>query len=153
MNFRGVHNLNLDAKGRIAVPPEYREFLSVSCDGELIVTIEKSGCLMIFPLPEWEVREKKLLEASSLDPQVQSLQRLYLGYASKAVIDSQGRILIKPPLKKFAALEKQVVLVGQGPKFELWDEQKWDEKQAEWLSHLPGVDGPELSDALKDVSF
>ena len=125
MRFRGVKHLNLDAKGRFAMPARYREFLAASCEGELIITIEKSGCLMIFALPDWEEREEQLLAAPSLDPQVQSLQRLYVGYATESTFDAQGRILIPPSLRKFAGLEKQVVLVGQGQKFELWDEQRW----------------------------
>lgn len=153
MFFRGVKNLNLDTKGRIAMPQKYREYLSASCNGELIITIEKSRCLMIFALPEWEGREKQLMQAPSLDPQVQSLQRLYVGYATETTLDSQGRILIPASLRKFAGLDKQVVLVGQGHKFELWDEQQWLDNQAVWLDAVSGVDGSELPEALKNFSF
>lgn len=153
MFFRGVKNLNLDAKGRIAMPPKYREYLSDSCDGELIVTIEKSGCLMIFALPEWEVLEQKLMQAPSLEPRVQSLQRLYVGYATETTLDSQGRILIPPSLRNFAGLEKQVVLVGQGHKFELWDEQRWMDNQQLWLDSVSGAEGSELPESLKTLSF
>jgi len=153
MFFRGVKNLNLDAKGRIAMPPKYREHLTASCGGEMIITIEKSGCLMIFALPEWEGREQKLMQAPSLDSRVQSLQRLYVGYATETTLDSQGRILIPPSLRKFAGLEKQVVLVGQGHKFELWDEQRWLDNQTVWLDAVSGVGGSELPDALKNFSF
>ena len=153
MRFRGVKNLNLDAKGRFAMPPKYREYLSASCAGEIVITIEKSGCLMIFALPEWELREQKLLDAPSLDPQVQSLQRLYVGYATETTFDSQGRVLIPPALRKFAGLDKQVVLVGQGSKLELWDEQRWNDNQAVWLKAVAGQSGDDISEALKNFSF
>ncbi|MEM7294535.1 MAG: cell division/cell wall cluster transcriptional repressor MraZ, partial [Pseudomonadota bacterium] len=89
----------------------------------------------------------------SLDPQVQSLQRLYVGYATETTFDAQGRVLIPPSLRKFAGLEKQVVLVGQGTKLELWDEQRWNDNQAVWLDAVAGNSGDEISDALKNFSF
>ena len=153
MFFRGVKNLNLDAKGRMAMPPRYREHLLDSYNGELIVTIEKSGCLMIYAQPEWEKREQQLLQGPSLDPQVQILQRMYIGYATEVTFDSQGRILISPSLRKYAGIEKQAVLVGQGHRFELWAEQRWLDNQKSWLETLSTVGSAELPDALKDFSF
>lgn len=137
----------------MTMPPKYREHLSSSYDGELVITIEKSHCLLIFPLPEWEKREQQLMQAPSLDPQVQSLQRLYVGYASEVTLDSQGRILIPPSLRDFAGLEKQVVLVGQGHKFELWDEQRWTDNRTVWLKTASAVGGATLPEALRDFSF
>ena len=126
MFFRGVKNLNLDAKGRIAMPQKYREYLSASCNGELIITIEKSRCLMIFALPEWEGREKALMHAPSLDPQVQSLQRLYVGYATETTLDSQGRILVPQEHRAAARLGKDVVFTGDVKKFRLWAAEEWE---------------------------
>jgi MraZ protein len=132
--FRGVNALNLDAKGRMAMPTKYRERLKVQCDGQLVITVDPDHCLLIFPLPEWEERERKLVNLPNLDKKTRRLQRLYIGHATECELDGQNRILLPPPLREFAALDKRVVLIGQGKKFELWDEQAWNERRDKWLA-------------------
>ncbi|SFE63276.1 division/cell wall cluster transcriptional repressor MraZ [Nitrosomonas sp. Nm166] len=124
--FRGVTQLSLDAKGRLAIPARYRSELMSFCEGRLIVTADPSRCLLIYPQSAWEPIEQKLNNLSSFDPRTRSLQRLLVGNASDVEIDAAGRILISPPLRQFAGLSKEVVLVGQGAKFELWDEEQWN---------------------------
>ncbi len=124
--FRGIAQLSLDIKGRIAIPARYRADLVAQCSGHLIVTADPSRCLLIYPQPVWEPIELKLSSLPSLKPQTRKLQRLLIGSASDVEMDSAGRILIAPPLRSFAGLSKEVVLVGQGEKFELWDEHQWD---------------------------
>lgn len=123
--FRGVASLNLDSKGRLAVPARYRDALVVHCSGRLVVTADPSRCLLIYPQPEWEPIQEKLMALPSFNRQARSLQRLLVGYAEDVEMDSVGRILISNPLREFAGLDKRVMLVGQGRKFELWDEEKW----------------------------
>jgi len=132
--LRGVTNLNLDDKGRMAIPSRYRPFLSENCEGHLIITVDHSQCLLIYPLPDWEVVEQKLAKLSSFNKHSRRLQRLLLGHATDVDMDSSGRLLVPPPLRKYAAIEKQVVLTGQGNKFELWDEQKWNMNCEEWMN-------------------
>ena len=124
--FRGVTQLSLDAKGRLAIPVRYRGGLMSFCEGRLIVTADPSRCLLIYPQPAWEPIEQKLNNLSSFDPRTRSLQRLLVGNASDVEMDAAGRILVSPPLRQFAGLSKEVVLVGQGAKFELWDEGQWN---------------------------
>lgn len=124
--FRGVTQLSLDAKGRLAIPVRYRNVLMSSCAGCLIVTVDPSKCLLIYPQPAWEPIEQKLNSLSSFDPKTRGLQRLLVGNASDVEMDAAGRILVSPPLRQFAGLSKEVVLVGQGAKFELWDEGQWN---------------------------
>ncbi len=124
--FRGVTQLSLDAKGRLAIPARYRSELVSFCEGQLIVTADPSRCLLIYPQPAWEPIEQKLNNLSSFDPRTRSLQRLLVGNASDVEMDAAGRILVSPPLRQFAGLSKDVVLVGQGAKFELWDEGQWN---------------------------
>ncbi len=123
--FRGITQLSLDVKGRIAIPARYRAELVEQCSGHLIVTADPSRCLLVYPQPVWEPIEQKLSSLPSLNPQARKLQRLLIGSASDVDMDGAGRILIAPPLRSFAGLSKEVVLVGQGEKFELWDEQQW----------------------------
>ena len=131
--FRGVANLNLDVKGRMAMPARYREQLMADCDGQLVVTVDRDRCLLIYPLPEWEHIEQALVRLPSLHPQARKLQRLLIGHATETEFDTQGRILIPTPLREFASLGKKVVLIGQGRRFELWDEQGWIASCDGWL--------------------
>ncbi len=124
--FRGVTQLSLDAKGRLAIPARYRGGLMSFCEGRLIVTADPSRCLLIYPQPAWEPIEQKLNNLSSFNSKTRSLQRLLVGNASDVEMDATGRILLSLPLRQFAGLSKDVVLVGQGAKFELWDEEQWD---------------------------
>jgi len=124
--FRGVTQLSLDAKGRLAIPARYRGELMSFCAGRLIVTADPSRCLLVYPQPAWEPIEQKLNNLSSFNPRTRSLQRLLVGNASDVEMDAAGRILVSPPLRQFAGLSKEVVLVGQGAKFELWDEEQWN---------------------------
>ena len=124
--FRGVTPISLDSKGRLAVPAKYREGLLAFCAGHLVVTADPSKCLLVYPQPAWEPIVQKLNSLSSFNPQSRSLQRLLVGNASDVEMDGAGRILVPPPLRQFAGLIKDVVLVGQGAKFELWDQEKWD---------------------------
>ena len=126
--FRGVTQLSLDAKGRIAIPARYRGELVSKCSGHLIVTADPSKCLLVYPQPAWEPIEQKLNSLSSFDSKTRGLQRLLVGNASDVEMDSAGRILVAPPLRRFAGLSKEVVLVGQGEKFELWDEEQWNQE-------------------------
>jgi MraZ protein len=142
--FRGSATLNLDSKGRLAVPARHRDFLQSYCGGRLIVTADPSKCLLLYPLPDWEPIEKKLNSLSSFNPQTRSLQRLLVGNASDVELDSAGRILVPTSLRQFAGLEKSVVLAGQGNKFEMWDEEKWHQQNAEALVFRDGGMPPEL---------
>lgn len=132
--FRGVAELSLDAKGRIAMPAKFRDRLQDQCDGKLVITVDRDGCLLVYPLPEWEEIERKLVKLPTLNKQARRLQRLLIGHATECELDGSGRILIPPPLREFASLDKHTVLIGQGNKFELWDAQIWNERRAVWLS-------------------
>ena len=132
--FRGVNALNLDAKGRMAMPAKYRDRLQEACSGQLIITVDRDHCLLLYPLPEWEVIERKLVKLPSFNPQARRLQRLLIGHATEVELDGAGRILLPPPLREFAELDKRVVLIGQGNKFELWNETNWDERREQWLA-------------------
>jgi MraZ protein len=132
--FRGATKVTLDAKGRFAIPTRYRERLAARCEGQLVVTVDRDYCLLIYPLADWEEIERKLVRLPSLNKQARRLQRLMVGYASELELDGHGRILLPRELREFAALERQAILIGQGNKFELWDEERWNEKRDSWLS-------------------
>lgn len=149
--FRGVHTLNLDAKGRLAIPTRYRDPLQQQGDGSLVVTVDPDHCLLLYPLPEWVEIERKLMRLPTLNPHVRRLQRLLVGHATECEIDGSGRILLPPPLREFAQLDKRVVLVGQGNKFELWEESTWNERREGWLAE--GLGDMELDSGLESISL
>lgn len=125
--FRGIAQLNLDIKGRLTVPSRHRDSLLERCGGHLVITADADRCLLIYPLPDWELIQQKLESLSNLDPRVRGLQRRLIGFAVDVDMDGAGRILISPELRQFAQLEKNVVLVGQGRKFELWNHENWEQ--------------------------
>lgn len=141
--FRGVSNLSLDAKGRIVLPARYRERLLESCQGQLVVTIDtEQPCLLIYPLPEWESIEEKIEALPSFNPVTRRIQRLLIGHATEAEVNAAGRLLLSNPLREYARLERKVVLIGQGKKFELWDETLWNERIATWLDDAGDTEMP-----------
>ena len=152
MQFRGINNISVDAKGRMAMPARYRERLLESCGGRLVVTVDRDHCLLVYPLPEWEVIEAKLNELPSLNNQARLLQRLLIGHATELDMDAQGRILLPAMLRDFAGLKKKAILIGQGKKFEIWDEETWNESQEEWVAAVQADDG-ELPAALEELSL
>ena len=115
-----VQHINLDAKGRMAVPSRQRELLSVLSEGHIVLTVDtQTTCLALYPLPEWERIERDVQALPALNPAVKRFQRLVLGYASDLQLDGSGRVLVPPALREYAQLEKRAVLVGQGNKLEL----------------------------------
>jgi MraZ protein len=136
--FRGVSELVLDAKGRVAVPARHREELTSPSSGRVVITADHGGCLLIYPLATWEPIQAELMRLSSFDDRIRSLQRLLVGHADDVELDAAGRILIPPALRRYAGLDKRVVLVGQGQKLELWDEVKWQAQIAQTIA-FPGV--------------
>jgi MraZ protein len=132
--FRGRKHLTLDAKGRMVMPAKYRDRLLGGCSGQLVITVDRAPCLLLYPLPEWEEVEKKLAGLSSTNAKARRLKRFLMGNAEDCEMDGQGRVLLPAQLREFAGLNKQVVLVGQGNKFELWDEPRWNEQNEAWLA-------------------
>ncbi len=123
--FRGATSLNLDAKGRLAVPSRHRDALMNQSAGQLVLTAHPHRCLLLYPQPAWEPIQAKIMSLSSFDRQSSALQRLLVGYAEDMEMDSAGRLLVSPALREFAQLEKSAMLVGQGRHFELWSMEAW----------------------------
>ncbi len=146
--FRGATKVTLDAKGRLAIPTGYRERIAMRCDGQLIVTIDKDYCLLIYPFPDWEEIERKLVRLPSLNKKARRLQRLMVGHATEVNLDGHGRILLSRELREFANLGRQAMLIGQGNKFELWDEESWNQKRDEWLGDDDETDLPAELESL-----
>lgn len=149
--FRGLNQVSLDAKGRLAIPVRYREPLMETAGGELVATVDRDRCLLLYPRPRWEEIERQLAALPSLQPGARSIQRMLLGYASDMQMDSHGRILLAPALRDYAELDHKVVMIGQGNKFELWSETRWSEVEQQWTAGI-GM-GEKGSDALENIAL
>lgn len=143
--FQGAAALNLDAKGRLAIPARHREALAVD-RGEVVLTAHPHGCLLVYPVPAWVPIRDKVLAAPGLDPTAAMLKRLLVGFAQEEALDAAGRVLIAPSLRQFARLDKQVWLVGQGSHFELWSDEGWQQQQQAMLALVSGGLPPGFED-------
>lgn len=150
--LRGAHAINLDSKGRLAIPTRYRDWLQRDCSGQLVCTIDiKFKCLLLYPLPDWEEIELKLRRLSTMNESERRLQRLLLGYACDCEMDGNGRILLPAPLRAHAGLDKKVMLVGQLNKFEIWSEAIWAGQIAQDIeAEQQAID---LTERLQDFSL
>ncbi len=141
----------MDTKGRLAIPKKYRESIEEASESQLVATIDlNSPCLLIYTMDEWEVIERKLMSLPNMDPQARLVQRLLLGHATEMEMDSQGRILLPSMLRDHAKLDKNVILLGQGNKFELWSQEAWDASRPDMLDTASAGD---VSDALSTLSL
>ncbi len=153
--FRGINGINIDAKGRVAMPTRYRDRLQEASRGCLVLTIDtEERCLLLYPLKVWEEIEAKLSQLPSFNPAARRIQRLLIGHATEAELDSHGRILVSQPLREYAGLNlnKRAMLVGQGKKFELWDESHWQTRRSEWLAEESEGDSL-FPDEVKNLSL
>lgn len=137
--FRGLSAGQIDSKGRITIPTNYRTLMVEEASGSLVVTIDtEQRCLLLYPFPQWQVIEEKLEALPSFQPAARRIQRLLMGHATELELDRQGRILLPPLLREYADLDKSVILVGQGKKIEIWNEAAWEDARITWLSESMG---------------
>lgn len=127
--FQGAAPLNLDAKGRMAVPAKHRDALLAAGAGRLVLTAHPHRCLLLYPQTAWEPIRAQVLAAPSLQIESAMVRRLLVGFAEELELDGSGRLLISPALRQYAGLEKEIWLVGQGSHFEVWSEAGWRAQQ------------------------
>ena len=141
--FQGASSLSLDIKGRLSVPTRHRDVLSATASGQLTITKHPHGCLMLFPRPEWEKFRERV---ANLPMAAQWWKRIFLGNAMDVELDATGRVLISPELRSAASISKEVVLLGMGTHFEVWDKPTYDAQEAQAMQ-------ADMPDVFKDFSF
>ncbi|MDA3919227.1 MAG: division/cell wall cluster transcriptional repressor MraZ [Salinisphaera sp.] len=152
--LKGSHPVTIDAKGRIAIPASYRQSLIDDCAGRLVITRHWDGCLLIYPGPEFQAFESRLLSRGGLDPKVRNIQRFFIGNARDIDMDRQGRLLLPSNLRMAAGLESRAVLSGIGNLFELWDEAQFNARAEDTAASLAkDAANGELPDVLMDISL
>ncbi len=151
--LRGISTLNLDTKGRLAIPSRLREQLAALCENQMVLTLNLlDRCLWLYPLPQWEIIDAKLGALSDFDKQSRRTKQMMLGYATECACDSQGRILIPPVLREFAGLKNKITILGQRNKLEIWDDERWSQQRDELLDHL-GKETGEPSELLRQLAL
>ncbi len=151
--FRGINSITIDSKGRMALPSRHRELLSAENIHKMVVTIDtEEKCLLLYPEHEWQKIEANLQRLPSFNAAARRIQRLLIGHATDIELDAQGRMLLPQELRAYALLQKQAVMIGQGNKFEIWDEQTWQIKRDEWLEEESSHNG-QLPDEMKTFSL
>ena len=141
--FQGASALTLDAKGRVSVPARHRDALQALAGGQLTLTKHPDGCLLVFPRPAWDSFRDKI---AALPMSAAGWKRIFLGNASDVEIDGAARVLIAPELRAAAGLGRDVMLLGMGSHFELWD-------AARYAAHEAEVMQQGMPEVLKDFSF
>lgn len=141
--FQGASSVNLDAKGRISIPARHRDALSLQCEGRVTLTRHPHGCLLFFPRPVWEIHREKI---AGWPLSARAWQRIFLGSASDVDMDTAGRILISPELRSAAGLTREVMILGMGSHFEIWDAARLAESEATAVAQG-------MPDVLQNFSF
>lgn len=157
--FRGTSPLLMDGKGRMSVPSKHRDLLTEKGAAKtLMLTLDPTaGCLLLYPMAEWEVVERQINALPSMDPLGRTLKTVVVGSAEEVELDSAGRILIGPMLRKYAKLEKDCVMTGQGNKLAIWSAEGW-QGQLDIAKGLPdmintAVQAGTLPEELKGFSL
>ena len=133
--FKGIHNMNLDGKGRLTIPSKYRSTIIDQVNGNMVITIDsEEKCLLLYPSIAWRKIQDKINNLPSFNKNAKRIQRLLIGHAEDLEMDASGRVLISKPLINFAEMTKKITLIGQGEKFEIWSDDVWNSRVNKWRS-------------------
>ena len=151
--FRGINTITIDTKGRLAIPTRYRSALGAEDKVPLVVTIDtEETCLLLYTASQWQIIENNLQKLPSFNAAARRIQRLLIGHATDVELDTNGRVLLPPVLRAYAQLDKDVVMIGQGNKFEVWNKGLWEAKREQWLAEEASqIDA--LPDEMKNFSL
>jgi len=150
--FRGVSSLSLDDKGRVIIPARYRALVAGQCQGHLVATIDtEEPCLLVYPVDAWNEIQNQIESLPSFHPLARRIQRLLIGHATDLEVDTSGRVLVPTFLRSYAGLSRKVIFLGQGKKFELWDEERWSKRRAAYIDDVKDTDA--VPETLQQLSL
>jgi MraZ protein len=144
--FFGESAINLDAKGRLTIPVKYRELLTDACKNELVLTYNpfEISSLLLYPKQEWQRVHDSVKPLSTFDPNHRNLQQKLIGSAFFTEPDKGSRIQLPVNMRQVASMDKKVILLGMGDKFEIWN----DEALMKQRHQIPDL-SEGVSDAMK----
>ena len=149
--FKGVSQITIDTKGRMAIPVKHRQVLMETGLGRLVLTVDVDQCLLVYPKPVWQKIELQLTNLPGLNKRVRLVQRILIGHAEECEIDTQGRLLLPSPLRDVAGIKRKAVLVGQGRKLELWNSETWTKQRNRWMKEAG--EEKEITDVLESIQL
>jgi len=146
--FYGSHAINMDAKGRIAIPTRVREQLQEHCQGRIMMTAHtENRCLHLFPEPYWQEILPKIESLPTFNKISRRAKLLLMGHACQLECDANGRVLLPPTLREYGGFEKKLMLVGQGKSLELWSD-------TQFTQYIDGdVDDEVMPEGMKDLAL
>lgn len=147
--FQGSTALTLDAKGRLAIPTKYRELINGQSSGKLVLTGHPDGCLLLYQAATFKEVRSRLMDTSDTNPRVAAWKRVIVGMAQETEPDAQGRMLITPELRRYAGMEKQLMMVGQGNRFEVWSDAAWNQQ----LEQIRAQSGQVMPEAMENFTL
>lgn len=106
------------------LPPEFREILVSRSPGGKVVLTTYDGCVVGFPLPDWVEFEHAMNRIKNPARSVRDFRRLVLGGAEEMAPDAQGRVRLSREHMSYAGIDREAILVGQGPRFEIWSPER-----------------------------
>ena len=131
--FKGITNIRLDTKGRLTIPTKYRPIIDEQSNSKMVITIDsEEKCLLLYPSTSWKKIQQKINDLPSFNKNARRIQRLLIGHAEDIDLDGNGRILLSKPLRSFAEMTKQITMIGQGEKFEIWSNDIWEKRVTSW---------------------
>ncbi|HLR06681.1 MAG TPA: division/cell wall cluster transcriptional repressor MraZ [Pyrinomonadaceae bacterium] len=126
--LRGNYPARIDSKGRLKVPTAFRRYLEEKHGSAVYLTSLTGECVRIYPMPEWEAIEQRLSLLPSMDPARRKFLDRTNYYGQQSAMDSQGRVLIHPLLRKSAAVVGDVVVLGYLSYLEVWELDKFQQR-------------------------
>lgn len=144
--FRGLYEHTIDAKGRVSLPAKFREAIVSRGSDRLVVTMDVEQCLLAYALPEWQAFEARLGALPQMDRRVRMIKRALIAGAHELQVDGNGRILIPPALRDYAALGRDVVFAGQIEHIAIWNKDSWGGVRG-------GIDADALQQAMEDLGI
>lgn len=149
--FTSEWTVSIDAKGRVAIPTHFRADIDTVCGGELVFTysVEDNGSIWLYPKPEWETVCNQILAVKSKSRQVRRTRLRIVNSAIQIQPDASGRVVLPPKMRATVGLERQVVFMGGGKKFELWNEQALAIARGDLLD----FDDDEIDPALESIDY
>lgn len=142
--FMGEYEHTIDSKNRIIVPAKFREELGDS----FIITKGLDNCLFVYPMEEWKIIEKKIRSLPFNRADARAFSRFFFSGASEVEMDKQGRVLIPSNLRKYASLEKEVVIIGVSSRVEIWSKEVWED-----YNESTGAEFENIAEKLDDLNI
>ncbi len=133
--FLGEHQHTLDAKGRLSLPAKFRGEMT----GRLVVSKGLEGCLYVHSSDDYVGFLGRLTGKGDFDPKLRQARRFFSSGATESELDSAGRISVASNLREYAGLDKDVAVIGNGDRIEIWDAQKWASYNGETADRIEDV--------------